>query len=158
MKEIEDYFGLTSDASAWSFPFYKSNSYIPTGPSDTVEEIEKLLKRIETIEKSIGRIKQSDVYKGLRKLKNEHSPILYTNIFLYDRNYKAALELWKNLDRAKFDIQKDVAEKAINDEQATNDYGLFVFLCLMYAFIDLNYAADSISGSIFHDEKYSFVK
>ena len=158
MKEIEDYFGVTSDSSAWSFPFYKSNTFEETDDDNGIEEIENLIKRIEKIDKYISRIKQSNVFKDLRKLRKEHSPILHTNIFLYDKNYKAALELWRSLDKAKFDIQKDVADRVINEEQAEKDYGLFVLMCLLYGFIDMKYEADSTSGKIYHDESDTFIE
>ena len=71
MKEIEDYFGLTTDASAWSFPFYKSNSFTDENNDNGIEDIENLIKRIEKIDKAISRIKQSDVYKDLRKIRKD---------------------------------------------------------------------------------------
>ena len=158
LKEIEDYLGLTVDSSAWSFPFYKSISFAKNVEDNSTEEIDKLVKRIDKIDKLINRIKQSNVYKDLRKLRKEHSPILNTNIFLYDKYYRAALELWKDLDREKYSIQKDISEEIVDEKQAISNYELFAFLCMLYSFIDLKYEPDVTSGLIYHYEGNTFIK
>ncbi len=159
-KDIDDYLGLNSDdSSAWSFGLYKKAIWKKGGYEDDAElnELKELLARIDKITKQITRIKNSPVYKSLRKIRNEHSPILHTNIFLYDRRYKKALELWRAMDKEKFQIDEEINSRQIDEEQARINYGLYVLLTFAYAFADLGYEATPTSGKLFYDYTEAYV-
>ena len=159
-KDIDDYLGLNSgDYSAWSFGLYKRAVWEKGDCEDDAElnELEELLARIDKIGRQITRIKTSPVYKALGRIKNEHSPILHTNIFLYDRRYKKALELWRAMDKEKFQIDEEISEHKIDEEQAKINYGLYVLLTFAYAFADLGYEATPTSGKLFYDYSEAYI-
>lgn len=159
-KDIDDYLGLNSgDYSAWSFGLYKRAVWQKGDCEDDAElnELEELLARIDKISRQITRIKTSPVYKALGRIKSEHSPILHTNIFLYDRRYKKALELWRAMDKEKFQIDEEISEHKIDEEQAKINYGLYVLLTFAYAFADLGYEATPTSGKLFYDYSEAYI-
>lgn len=159
-KDIDAYFGLNSDdASAWSFGLYKKAIWKKENYTDDQElnELRDLLGRIDKITHQITRIKNSPVYKSLRKIKNEHSPILQTNIFLYDRRYKKVISLWRAMDKERFQLDEEINDRTIRDQQAKINYGLYVLLTFAYAFADLGYEAAPTSGKLFYDSKEAYV-
>lgn len=159
-KDIDDYLGLNADSdSAWSFGLYKRAIWKKGGYEDDSElnELKQLIERIDKVIKQLTRIKNSPVFKSLRTIKNEHSPILHTNIFLYDRYYKKALELWRAMDKERFQIDKEINSRTIDEEQARINYGLYILLTLAYAFADLGYEATQTSGKLFYNYDEAFI-
>lgn len=160
-KDIDDYLHLNDgdNSSAWSFGLYKKAIWRKNGGyTDDAEltELRQLIERIDRISRRITRIKSSPVYKSMRKVKSEHSPILYTNIFLYDHRYKKALELWKSMDNEHFRRDEEISDRQIDTVQAEINYGLYVLLTVFYAFADLNFEASPNSGKIFYDYKEAY--
>lgn len=159
-KTIDDYLNLSgNDSSAWSFNLYKRAIWTkPSGSDDEdLKEIRTLCERIDKISKQLSRIKTSKVYKDLARTKKESSPILRTNIFLYDKRYKTVLSLWKELDSDKFSKSEDLKDKVIDTQQAEINYGLYVLLSIAYAFGDLGYEATNNSGCFFYDYDDAYV-
>lgn len=159
-KDIDDYLGLnSSDSSAWSFGLYKRAMWNKDGYDDDSElnELKELLARIDKITRKITRIKNGPVYKSLRKIRNEHSPILHTNLFLYDRRYKKALELWRAMDKEKFHVDEEINSREANEERAGINYGLYVLLTFAYAFADLGYEAKPSSGKLFFNSSEAYI-
>ncbi len=153
-KSIDDFFGLNgNENSAWSFNLYKKatwkqEDYVDDSALDPYWE---MLAKIETMLRQLSRIRSSKMFRALAKVKREHSPLLKTNLFLYDRNYKTVFLLWKELDKDKFANDREVEEDAVDLDQCEINYGLYVFLSFLYAFADMGFVSLPSSGLAFYD-------
>jgi hypothetical protein len=144
-KAINSVLGINSlTSSAWSFSTYQKalwNSLRNGGGDNAEKELDdykELLRTLEHLSSCLSRFLASPLYRELAKLKRVPSPIQRTNIFIYDRRYKEAYNLWKILDQDA--AQSKSPEKSINEnEDLYPDYFLYCALSICYSLVDMGY-------------------
>ena len=142
-KAINSVLGLNSlTSSAWSFSTYQKalwNSLRNGGGDNAEKELDdykELLKTLEHLSSCLSRFLASPLYRELARLKRVPSPIQRTNIFIYDRRYKEAYNLWKILDQDA--AQSKSPEKSLSEsEDLFPDYFLYCALSVCYSLIDM---------------------
>ena len=97
-------------------------------------------EKIRKIMRDLKEMRHSELYKELRHKKRQVvNPIERTNLFIGDRNYKAAYNLWKDLDKkAPMEIPSYKRNK-FPDKELQSSYFLFVFVYVCAALHDMGY-------------------
>ena len=157
-KDISNFFKLYSkDTDPWSFKLYKEFIWNTGGSVDNgTNELVEQLNNVNSIYKEINGIKASDVCKSLRKLKTEHSPIMQTNIFRFDKNYKKVIQLWKKIDQESYQSAEDVGDTEIDECEAKTNYNLYVLLSFLYAFYELGFRSKKQTKVFFNQDETTF--
>ena len=159
-KDISAYLKLYSnDSDAWSFKLYKEFIWNTGGSVDnSTSELNEQLNTINSIYKEINGIKASEVCKALRKIKTEHSPIMQTNIFRFDKDYKKVIQLWKKMDKESYQTAEEVDDKEIDECEAKTYYNLYVLLTFLYSFYELGFKSVNSAKVFFNQDETTFDK
>lgn len=157
-KDISNFFRLYSkDTDPWSFKLYKDFIWNTNGEIDNgTKELKDQLNIVNSIYKEINGLRNTTVCKALRKLKTEHSPIMQTNIFHFDKNYKKVFQLWKKIDQETYQCAEEVGDNEIDECEAKTNYTLYVLLSFLYAFYELGYTCVSKTKIFFDQHQTTF--
>jgi ribosomal protein S27AE len=104
----------------------------------TESDIYEMLAKVNDVQKSISILKQSELYRSLRRKSKVKSPILVTNILMFENNYKHAYKLWRELEKV---IESQSIHYVDQEEAHISDfYCIYFTLNVLAALYDLGFS------------------
>ena len=117
--------------------------------SEVMDKVQELQERSRCLLKKYRTLRQTRLYRYLRKTKSVTNPLNGTNILLMDKHYSVVFKLWKDIHKAIVP-QEVTAENAVKLADVQSDYLLFCkTLC--------GYTAHVLNFNIEQDGIYSRV-
>lgn len=119
----------------------------------TERDIYEMLDRVADIQKSVSILKQSELYRILKRKNKVKSPILVTNILMFENNYKQAYKLWRELE--KVTESQNITYEDQEELHLLDFYGIYSFMNLLAALYDLGFTTSNDSIIKIEDYKLS---
>lgn len=114
--------------------------------SEAMELADKLGKRAKVLLKRYVSLRQTRLYKQLKKSKLVTNPLNETNILLMDKHYSVAFKLWKSIHKVLASKQQD----QVKESSAREDFLSYKQFCMTL----VGYAAHVLGFDVETDGKY----
>lgn len=119
--------------------------------SEAMELAEKLGKRAKVLLKKYITLRNTRLYKQLKKARIVSNPLNETNILLMDKHYSVVFKLWKSIHKVLAPKEKDKEEETFGREDFLN-YKQFCMTLAGYAAHVLGFDAEADGKYIRYDD------
>lgn len=147
--EMDDAHSVSSEQKN----YYHARDKLLKGMDDNSIILNQLLleeqrEHIQKILKDLGECKSTPLYRILKRQRPITGKLKKTNIFMMDRYYKYAYELWE--------LMQNRPQASVYDgiQEITNEYTIFCKILFIFALKYFRFEADDIEADILENNKF----